>query len=47
MEELYKQLLQDPELVIENIIDRAITSKNQVVMYTEVNKSVKYGHVNI
>lgn len=35
-EEVYKQLLQDPELVLENLVDRAISSKNQVVMYTEV-----------
>jgi hypothetical protein len=34
--DIYKQVLQNPELVLQNIVERSITSKDQVTIYTEV-----------
>ncbi|CAC5373343.1 unnamed protein product [Mytilus coruscus] len=38
--DVYKQMLQNPELVLQYIVERAITSKDQVSIYTEILKSV-------
>jgi aspartate carbamoyltransferase regulatory subunit len=39
--DIYKQVLQNPELVLQNIVERSITSKDQVTIYTEVYMHMK------
>ncbi|XP_076091074.1 uncharacterized protein LOC143063043 isoform X1 [Mytilus galloprovincialis] len=38
--DVYKQMLQNPELVLQYIVEQAITSKDQVSIHTEILKSV-------
>ncbi|VDI68863.1 gem associated protein 4 [Mytilus galloprovincialis] len=38
--DVYKQMLQNPELVLQYLVEQAITSKDQVSIHTEILKSV-------